>query len=343
MAITIGDISKRLGLSISTVSKALNGYPDVSAQTRDLVTHTAQELGYEPSASARSLRRGRTDKVGLFLNHSMSYISEYLGEVIAGAAHSAQQNGKNIILYTELIHHPAGLMRICRSGEIDGALLLWANPQAAALQQLEAEQMPYVVLGRRVDYAAASFVAPDNFNGACQLTRHLIEQGHRRIGFMARPEHGLTHQDRLGGYHHALQAAGIPRDAALVVETIVEPDSGYKAMQRLLDLPQPPTAVFAFYDLMALSALRAVTERGLRVPQDIALVGFDGLYSALHANPPISTARQPLQQIGSEAVRLLQARIENPLRPPDRVIYPVEICLRASSIGTPAVPAGIHR
>ena len=331
MSMTIGELSKRLGLSISTVSKALNGYPDVSEQTRALVTHTARELGYEPSASARSLRRGHTDKIGLLINHSLSYISEYLADVIAGVAYSAEQNGKNIILYMDTIRQPDGLLRICRSGEIDGALLLWANPQPDTLRQLEAEQMPYVVLGRRTDYRQASFVSPDNYDGACQLSRHLIEQGHRRIGFMSRPEHGPTHEDRLGGYVQALKEAGIPVCDDLVVETRVEPNSGYKAMNQLLDLPQPPTAVFAFYDLMALGALRAVTDRGLNVPADIAVVGFDGLRSSLHTAPPISTAKQPLEQMGREAVRLLQARIENPARTPDRIIYPVEICLRESS------------
>ncbi len=331
MSITIDDVSKRLGLSISTISKALNGYPDVSQRTRDLVADTARELGYQPSASARSLRRGQTDKIGLLINHSLSYISEYLAEVIVGLAYSAEQNGKNIILYTDTIHQPDGLLRICRSGEIDGALLLWTNLQADTLRQLEAERMPYMVLGRRVDYERASFVSPDNYEGAYQLSRHLIEQGHRRIGFMSRPQHGATHEDRLGGYCQALKEAGIPACDALVIETRVEPDSGYKAMNQLLDLPSPPTAVFAFYDLMAVSALRAITDRGLNVPKDMALVGFDGLRSSRHTTPPISTARQPLEQMGREAVRLLEARIKNPSRPPDRITYPVEICLRESS------------
>ena len=334
MSLTIGELSRRLGLSISTVSKALNNYPDVSEETRSLVADMARKLGYEPSASARSLRRGHTDKIGLLINHSLSYISEYLAEVIVGAAYSAEQNGKNIVLYTDTIHQPDGLLRICRSGEIDGALLLWANPTIDTLRQLEAEGMPCVILGRRVDYERASFVAPDNYGGAWELTRHLIEQGHRRIGFMARPEHGLTHADRLGGYYRALKEAGIPIGDELVIETRVEPNSGYKAMKRLLGLPRPPTAVFAFYDLMAVEALRAAADCGLRVPNDMAVVGFDGLPSSLHTTPPISTARQPLERMGREAVRLLEARIKNPTRSPDRIIHPVEICLRESSQGT---------
>jgi len=331
MAITIGDIAKHLNLSISTVSKALNGYPDVSDQTRALVIQKARELGYEPSASARNLRRGRTDKIGLLINHSLSYVSDYLAEVIVGVAYSAEQNDKNITLYTDTVHHPEGLMRICRSGEIDGAILLWANPPAKTLQQLDEEKLPYILFGRRVEYPHTSFVAPNNKDGAYQLTRHLIEQGHTRIGFMTRPEHGITHDDRFGGYCQALTEASILLEDSLVVETHIEPDSGYKAMQQFLALDNPPTAVFAFYDLMAVDALRAIHEHGLSVPDDIALVGFDGLRSSLITNPPLTTVKQPLEEMGREAVRLLLRRIDNPDRDPDRRIYPVEMKVRASS------------
>lgn len=335
MAIKIGDISHHLNLSISTVSKALNGYPDVSEQTRQLVMKTARELGYEPSASARNLRRGRTDKLGLLINHSLTYIREYLAEVIAGVAYCAEQNGMNITLYTSTIHQPDGLLRICRSGEIDGALLLWANPQPETLQQLTDEKLPYIVFGRRVAYPQASFVAPDNYDGGYQLTRHLIENGHTRIGFMARTLHGPTHDDRFAGYCQALEEEGIPLDTSLVVDTVVEPDSGYRATQQLLALENRPTAIFAFYDLMAVDALRAVHEQGLSVPDDIAIVGFDGLQSSLITTPQITTVKQPLEQMGREAVRLLLERIEDPDRPLDRIIYPVEMFIRESSCGKP--------
>lgn len=331
MAITIGDISKHLNLSISTVSKALNGYPDVSEQTRSLVIQKAREMGYEPSASARNLRRGRTDKIGLLINHSLSYISEYLAEVIAGAAYCAEQNGMNITLYTSTVHHPDGLLRICRSGEIDGALLLWANPDEDMLQQLDDENMPYVLFGRRVSYPDASFVAPDNYDGAYKLTQHLIEQGHTRIGFMARTLHGLTHEDRFNGYCQALKDANIHGDPSLIVDTVIEPDSGYKAALKLLALDNPPTAIFAFYDLMAVDALRALHDKGISVPDDVAIVGYDGLFSSLITTPQITTVKQPLEDMGREAIKLLLNRIENPDMPPDRITYPVKMFVRGSS------------
>lgn len=331
MPVNIEDISKQLGLSVSTISKALNGYPDVSEGTRALVLEKARKLGYQPSAAARNLRRGRTDKIGLLVNHSLRYISEYLAEVIAGVALAAEKNGKNIILYTETVAQPDELIRICRSGEFDGALLVWANPEVGLLQTIENEAMPYLVFGRRVEYEFSSYVAPDNFDGAYQLTRHLIELGHQRLGFMSRPMHGPINDDRFGGYRQALQDADLSVDESLIVPTSLEPDSGYHAMNSMLDKHKPPTAVFAFYDLLAVDALRAATERGLRVPDDVAIVGFDGLRSSMIANPPITTVRQPLQEMGREAVRLLLMQIEDRDLPPQRLTYPVELLVRPST------------
>ncbi len=331
MSVTIEDISRQLGISISTVSKALNDYPDVAQKTRQLVQQTALQMGYQPSAAARNLRRGRTEKIGLLINHSLSYISEYLAEIIAGVALTAEKNGKNIILYTETVNEPEGLVKICRSGEIDGALLLWANPQTSTLQLFEDEQMPYVVLGRRVAFESASFVAPDNLMGAYALTRHLIETGHRRIGFMARPLHGPTNTDRFAGYMRAHDEAGLAVDPQVIITTIIEPDSGYHATNTLLDLPTPPTAIFAFYDLMAVDALRAAAVRGLSVPDDLAIVGFDGLRSSEITTPQLTTVRQPLTAMGQKAVETLLHQLRNPHHPPTREIFPVELMIRQSS------------
>jgi LacI family transcriptional regulator len=329
--VKIARISRELGISISTVSKALNGYDDVSEQTKQIVLEKARELGYQPSAAARNLRRGRTDKLGLLINHSLSYISEYLAEILEGVALRAEQNGKNIILYTETVQQPDGLIKICRSGEIDGALLVWANPMTDTLRLLHEEGMPYVVIGRRVEYEQASFIAPDNYAGAYALTQHLVARGHRRIGFMGRPAHGPTHTDRYAGYCRALADAGLPYDDTLVIRTEIVPDSGYHAMHALLDLPQPPTAVFAFYDLLAVDALRAAADRGLDVPRDVAVVGFDGLRSSLITTPTITTVQQPLRSIGQQAVDTLLAHLADPQMPPQRTILPVELVVRQSS------------
>jgi DNA-binding LacI/PurR family transcriptional regulator len=226
---------------------------------------------------------------------------------------------------------PDELTKICRGSEFDGAILLWANPQTSQLQIIEDEKMPYIVFGRRVEHELASYVAPDNFGGAYALTQHLITAGHQRIGFMSRPIHGPINIDRLAGYTQALRDANIPLDDSLVIPTALEPNSGYHAMNALLDLAAPPTAVFAFYDLLAVDALRAASERGLRVPADIAIAGFDGLRSSMITTPAITTMKQPLQHMGKEAVKLLLQHIADRELPPSRMTYPVELIARSST------------
>lgn len=328
MAVTIGDLSQHLGLSVSTVSKALNGYSDVSERTKARVKVAVQELGYHPSAAARSLRRGRTDKVGLLINNSISYLGDYLSEMMAGAAISAEQNDLNLILYTKTVTEADEIYRICRVREVDGLILIFEpSPEAVAI--LQKARMPFVVFGRKCANPTISYVSPNNEVGAYELTRHLIAQGHQKIAFTTRPQLGNLNQERFGGYKRAMCEADLPVEPQYIVETRIEPFSGYHAMHKLLDLPTPPTALFAFYDLMAVDASKAAQERGYRVPNDIAIAGFDGLRSSLITNPAITTVRQPLKRMGTRAIQLLANQIE--ARPPAHIIYPAELIIRDST------------
>ncbi|RME83997.1 MAG: LacI family transcriptional regulator [Caldilineae bacterium] len=333
MSVTLTDISQALGLSVSTVSKALNGYRDVAPETRDRVLSMAQAMGYHPNTAARNLRRQRTDKIGLLLNTPIMDINDYLVEVMAGSALAAEQLGYNLVLYTNATDRSEALLRLCRTREVDGVLLIWTHVPDTAIDLLQSEGVPAVVFGRRVDHPTASYVAPDNYAGMRALMDHLLGLGHRRIGFFGRPALRTTHEDRLAAYQDALAQAGIPFDPDLVVTTRLEPNSGYLAMQRLLDLPEPPSAVFAFHDGLALQAIRAAAERGLRIPQDVAVAGFDGWRSGLFANPPMTTVQLPLREMGQRAVSILLERIEHPDLPPVREIFPVELVVRASTAG----------
>ncbi len=191
--------------------------------------------------------------------------------------------------------------------------------------------MPFIVFGRRVEHPGVSFVAVDNRAGAFALTQHLIEQGHERIGFTTRPQLGTVSKDRFTGYQEALADANIPFAEELVIETIIEPLSGYNAMNTFLDLADPPTAVFAFYDLMAVDALDAAQDRGVHVPDDVAIAGFDGLHSSLISKPRLTTVQQPLNQMGQRAMELLLSRIEDNTQPPITEIFPMELIIRQST------------
>ncbi len=333
MPVTIEDISKQLGVSISTVSRALNGKVDVSEATKERVQQVAQEMGYQPSAAARNLRRQRTEKIGFVFNTAISGISDYFAEIIAGATTAAEENGHNIVLYTNAGHSPDELLKLCKAREVDGLVLVWDHVPATVIDPLLEEALPFVILGRRVNHHQASYVSPDNYNGALALMRHLLDLGHMRIGFIDRPAMKLTHVDRFAAYRDALEGASIPFDPSLVIATDGEQSNNQSATYQLLDLPSPPTAVIAFHDLIAIDALEAILERGLHVPRDIALAGFDGLSASLLTKPSITTVKQPLRKIGEQSVQALLCFLANNKQQPIQITLPVQLEIRESTIG----------
>lgn len=333
MPVKIEDIAQQLGVSVSTVSKALNDYSDVSEATRKRVQDAAREMGYYPSAAAQSLRRRRTNRIGLIVNYPIGFIGEYLSQLIVGVALAAEREGYNVILYTPSADQYDQLTRICRAREVDGLLLLWGALTPETITLMERENVPFVVVARRIAEYDVPFVVVDNKGGALALTHHLTSLGHRRIGFTPWPEERTTNLDRLSGYRQALEEAGIPYDENLVVTITREPENRYAAMNKLLDLPNPPTAVFAFHDYVAIQALRAATDRGLRVPEDVAIAGFDGMYSSLITSPPLTTVKHSVQEIGQQAVEVLLMRMSNNNQSPYQIILPTELVLRQSTIG----------
>lgn len=332
MPTTIQDISRKLGVSVSTVSKALNNYPDVAHETRGRVLAAARELDYHPNAAAQNLRRQRTNKLGLIYNYSFTAVGEFVNQLLTGAASAAEEAGYNLVLYSSVSDSPEQLATICRAREVDGLLIIWSNMPAKTLEMLEAEGIRYVSVARRVDkHPAVSYVVADNYAGSLALTRHLIAEGHRRIAFLAMPMLFETSEDRQAGYEAALREAGIAVDPTLIRETTVEPKTRRVAVTTLLDLPNPPTAIFAFHDYGAIDTLQVATERGLRVPEDLAIAGFDGMYSAMVTSPPLTTVQQPVKEIGWCAVEILLHQINDPTTPARRLTLPAELIVRAST------------
>jgi len=333
MPITIQDIAQQLGIAVSTVSKALNDYSDVSEAMRKRVQTAAREMGYHPSAAAQSLRRRKTKKIGLVLNYPIGFIGEYLSRVMIGVALAAEKEGYHVVLYTPIADPLDQLTRICRAREVDGLLLLWGDLTVENLKLMQTENIPFVVVARRVDEYEVPFVVGDNKGGALELTRHLLSLGYRRIGFTSWATERTTNLDRLAGYKQALAEAEIPYDDDLVVPITREPENRYAAMNKLLDLANPPTAVFAFHDYVAIQALQAATDRGLQVPEDVAIAGFDGMYSSLITSPPLTTVKHPVREIGQQAVEILLKHISDPNLPPQQATLPIELVPRKSTFG----------
>ena len=335
MPITIEDLSRQLRLSRSTVSKALNDRSDVSRATRERVLRAADSLGYQPSAAARSLRRQRTDKLGLVVNYAIHAVSDFLAELIPAMATAAEDAEYNLILYTAMAGDARRIKDLCRSREVDGIIVVWppASSETVALSRLmRGENMPHIVLPRRLRDDGVSYVAADHVQGASLLTEHLINLSHRRIGFVRRPEVYETDADRHEGYCRGLRGAGIAYDESLVViSESANSDDVERTFRAFLALRQPPTAILFFTDPMAISAMRLARQWGIRIPEDLSVAGYDGVLSSAAATPALTTVRQPMGEMGRLAVETLLRQIAEGSYEPRQITLPVSLLARDSS------------
>jgi LacI family transcriptional regulator len=332
MPVTIDDVARELGLSASTVSKALNDYRDIPAETKARVSETAQRLGYHPSAAARSLRRHRTDRIGI-INTATSYNYDYFMELLRGVTAAAEQADTNLVLYTNVHTQPQRLQRVCRAREVDGVVLLSADDTPEALDALLAEDLPVVNLGRREERPGVSYVAPDARAGAVLGTQHLLELGHRRIGFVSSLLDPRTCGERLDGYRATLEAAGLAFDPRLVAEAEYRPGGGTDAMDAILAQEPRVTGVVTISNTLAHEALQSIAAHGLRVPQDVAMVTIDDTWLSLMTTPPLTSVRQPLFEMGKQAFEILLAAIADRHQAPQRIVCPVSLVVRASTTG----------
>lgn len=332
MSVTIEDIAKQLDLSVSTVSKALNGYSDVSRVTRDRILTAAQALGYHPNMAARSLRTQHTGKIGLVVNYPINIVDDFLSELIPGAAAAAEEADYNIILYTSVGQYPERLVKICRAKEVDGLLLLWPAQLDETIHLMKQERMPYIVLPRRVPQADVSYIAADHMASGQLLARHLIELGHRRIGFINCPELHETSRDRHHSYRQALIDASIPYDETLVIATDAQDsDNGKELLESFLNQEEPPTAILCFTDRIAMRILAAAHERGLAIPEELSIAGHDGILTSGMTVPALTTVRQPIPMIGRLAVESLLAHVADNTLSPSQHTLPVQLVVRDST------------
>lgn len=335
MPITIEDLAHKLGVSPSTVSKALNDRADVSLRTKERVRKTVRELGYQPSAAARNLRRQRTDKIGLVVNYPIHMVRDFLAELIPGIAARAEQSEYHLILYTAMSRNAERIKSLCRSREVDGIIVAWpprASETVALSQLMAQEDMPHVFLPRRVSHDDLSFVAADHVGGAKALTQHLIELGHRRIGFERLPEVYETDHDRHAGYVQALEAAGIDYQPELVVAADSSAvDYATRSFKTFSALSDPPTAILFFTDPVAIRALSLARQAGLRVPQDLSVAGYDGILSSGITEPALTTVWQSAAEMGRLAVESLLQLIDGYRGAPIRHTLSVKLFARGST------------
>ena len=335
---TIRDIARVAGVSIATVSRVLNSRPDVAPETREAVLEVVRRHSFTTNRSARGLSGGRTGLVGMTIP---IIHAAYFTAILSGAGEALYEQDMRIVLCPTLHEHEREVTLLDRlmHGTTDGALLLLPSESSSELKALSAHGYPFVVIDpmEPLDEGIAS-VSAAHASGAKAATEHLLALGHRRIGAIIGPPTWMASRERVNGFHAALAGAGITPDRSLEIASDFEIGGGYAAAVKLLDRPDRPTAIFGFNDNIAIGVIRAARERGLHVPEDISVVGFDDAEEAVLVTPTLTTVRQPLQEMGRMGVSLLNRLLEGQVVEALRVELATKLVVREST-APPADPA----
>ncbi|MFO7661401.1 MAG: LacI family DNA-binding transcriptional regulator [Chloroflexota bacterium] len=326
--VTIRDVAAQAGVSHQTVSRVINGSDAVRPHTRQRVEAVIATLGYHPDAVARSMARGRSGYLACFSPNLTDYT---FASIIDGAEREARENGYFLMsssapdaaTFADLIDELAG------GGRAEGMVVI--NPYADDRHHYLPADFPTVFAGARPRAEATNSVALDDVAVAETATRHLLELGHQRIGMVTGPPAEDCAQDRSLGFRRALEAAGMDPDAMPVIEGTWLAPSGYQAFGRFIESGDPPTAVFAQNDQLAVGVLRAARDAGLAPPDDLSVIGVDDIPLAAYFAPPLTTVRQDFALIGREAARLLIRAVEESQAPREHLLLPGEMILRRST------------
>ena len=304
MGVSIKDIAKAAGVSHSTVSRALSDSPLVKEETKRRIQRLAREMGYSPSAIARSLATKRTYTIGLVVT---TIADPFVADIVRGVEEVALDKGYSVLLSNSNAdpQREMAVVKTFHERRVDGVIVTASRVGDLYLPLLEEIGAPIVLINNLRDGKYVYSVATDNVHGAELATRYLIELGHRRIGYIACPNKERSNRDRLEGYRRALREANIAFQPALVARGDGKVEGGREGMRQLLFLSPPPTAVFCYNDLTAIGAMMAVKGAGLRVPDDVSLVGFDDIAMASYVDPPLTTVRQRKYEMGRLAMEML--------------------------------------
>ncbi len=331
MKLNLEEIARRSGVSRSTVSRVINNDPNVKTETRERVQDIIHQLNFQPNVAARSLASGRTRVLGLVIPRGVTalFTDPYFPILIQGIASACNVHDHSVMLWlAEPEYERRTIHQVMHGGLIDGVIVSSMLMDDPLVQALADNQKPFVLVGRHPTNASLSYVDVDNIKGAHSAVAHLLRLGRRRIAAITGPQNAIVGADRRTGYLDALRERGLAPDPRLTVEGDFTETSGYLGMQRLL--AHDPDAVFAASDMMAQGALRALREAGRRVPEDVAVVGFDDMPFAATTEPPLTTVRQPIGRLGATAVEILIDLITQPAAGPRRVLLSTELVIRKS-------------
>lgn len=329
---TIYDVARKAGVSIGTVSRYLSGNGYVGEAARERVKEAIQALGYTPSGVARGLTNKRTRMIGFVVS---DLLNPFNPEMVRGAQDLADESG-----YCTLIYNTDGdgqrevrALKLLYERRVDGLIITPPETKEGnqCILELHRQGLPIVLIGRKLETVMIDRVTTDTYAGAIDAVTYLAHLGHRRIGFIGGLSAYNIAAGRRQGYIDGLRKAGLPFDEQLIVEVPLTRESGVTALDHFFQLSQPPTAIFATNDIVAIGAMQEFMRRGGRIPDDLSIVGFDDITLAAHVQPPLTTIAQPRPLLGRTAVEMLLARIEGSDQPAQEIRLPCSLVIRASA------------
>jgi DNA-binding LacI/PurR family transcriptional regulator len=325
MATTIKDIAKRTGVSHPTVSRALRGNSLVSAETAERIRRVAQEMGYQPSAAARSLKTNRSGVLGVIVN---SIADPFFSEILYGIEERAQEGGYSLFIAASQ-HDPNRERKIVQTmmeQRTDGVIICSSSFSSEQGRQLLAYGFPVVVVNHQAAEGFHYSIYHDDMDGSQQIAHHLIALGHKKIAYLGNSLSGRTTLDRLSGFQNEMKKANLPvPDQFIYHVTGGEPQLGLDSLGYFLQLKNPPTAIMCFNDMLAIGVLKGCEQAGLKVPEDMSITGFDNITYSAFTHPSLTTFDQPKRSIGMEAAQLLldllnSENIKSPLTPKVKIL-----------------------
>ena len=304
MDINIIEIARRAGVSTATVSRALNNNGPVREEIRQKILQIARELNYKPNPIARSLSRKKTDTIGVILPE---LVDEFFMEIIRGIDETAYRANRYVMLSS--FHSQRNivetLLEFMGSGRVDGVILMAPEMQSELSSLLIKSKKPVVLLNVSKTIEDSVCFNIDNYQGAFSITKHLIDHGYQRIGMILGPEGNCDAEERFRGFSDALTKHNLPVENSLIVQGDFAAKSGYYGFGRLMNQDQKPDAIFAANDMMAVGCFEAAKSSNIKIPEDVAIVGFDDIYLGRLLSPRLTTVHVPISELGSKAIRYL--------------------------------------
>jgi LacI family transcriptional regulator len=338
--VTLRDIAERVGKSVPTVSRALANHPDIALKTREEVKRVAVEMGYVPNISALHLQKRRTDTISLILPalNQLRISDPFFSEFLTGVVETTTSSGFSLILTSSDAESEQEVyLRQIRNSQVDGFIIMRTRRKDDRINLLRFQDIPFVAFGHITGENDCPFVDSDDMLGIQLVVDHLVALGHTRLGFIAEPALFAKSYNRLHGYLQGLKKHALAYDPALVVQANFHQPSGKVNAGKLLDLPDPPTAIIASNDLLALGALSAVQKHGLQAGRDISITGYDDILLAEYTNPPLTTVHQPAHQLGRQLSEMLIKIIRREEVGDQHIIHTPSLVVRQSTAPRHAV------